>query len=56
MPIDLTTDDVRLLVGALQRDLDDYNSSPSDFPDKQYDAPAARRLLARLEQESLIPF
>jgi len=56
MKVELQLIEIRLLVGALQRDLDDYNSSPSDFPDKQYDAPAARRLLARLEQESLIPF
>jgi len=56
MPIDLTIDDIRLSVGAVSRKKKDYNSSPSDFPDKQYDAPAARRLLARLEQESLIPF
>lgn len=56
MKVELKLAEVLLLAGALRRDLDDYNASPSDFPDAQYDAPAARQLLAKLEQESLIPF
>lgn len=56
MKIELHSTELLLLAGALRRDLDDYNASPSDFPDSQYDAPAARRLLVKIEQECVVPF
>jgi hypothetical protein len=59
MPIDLTADDVRLLVDALQRDMDDYVEQTECGWEIDYNLQAAHLLcekLKRFEQESLIPF
>ena len=59
MSIDLSVEDVHLLVAALQRDMDDYESQAECGWEIDYNLSAARRLcekLKRFEQESLVPF
>lgn len=59
MQIDLSVEEVSLLAGALQRDMDDYESQAECGLEILYNLSAARQLcerLKRFEQESLIPF